>query len=69
MKPATANRSGELNGYLDRDSKIKGDLVFEETFRIDGPDKDSPAECHSWSYLNLYRKPFSYDYRFIGRCA
>ena len=36
MKPPTANSSGELNGYLDRDSKIKGDLVFEETFRVDG---------------------------------
>ncbi|MEE8368070.1 MAG: polymer-forming cytoskeletal protein [Thermoanaerobaculia bacterium] len=36
MKPETGNSSGELNGYLDRDSKIKGDLVFEETFRVDG---------------------------------
>ena len=36
MKPVSTNSSGELNGYLDRDSKIKGNLVFEETFRIDG---------------------------------
>ena len=36
MKPATENGSGELNGYLDRNSKIKGDLVFEETFKVDG---------------------------------
>lgn len=27
---------GELNGFLDGGSRINGELVFEETFRIDG---------------------------------
>ena len=29
-------RSGELNGFLDAGSHIQGDLVFEDTFRVDG---------------------------------
>jgi cytoskeletal protein CcmA (bactofilin family) len=33
MKP---NRSGELNGFLDRGSSFKGELEFEDTMRIDG---------------------------------
>ena len=33
MKP---NRTGELNGFLDRGSSFKGDLEFEDTMRIDG---------------------------------
>lgn len=28
--------SGELNGFLDAGSHMKGDLHFEDTFRIDG---------------------------------
>ena len=31
-----ANRSGELNGFLDRGSSFKGELEFEDTMRIDG---------------------------------
>lgn len=27
---------GELNGFLDRSSRIEGDLYFEDTFRLDG---------------------------------
>lgn len=27
---------GSLNGFLDRGSVLQGDLVFEDTFRIDG---------------------------------
>jgi cytoskeletal protein CcmA (bactofilin family) len=27
---------GTLNGFLDKGSHLKGDLVFEDTFRIDG---------------------------------
>lgn len=34
MKARTT--SGELNGFLDAGSHIKGDLHFEDTFRIDG---------------------------------
>ncbi len=30
------DRSGELNGFLDAGSHIQGDLVFEDTFRVDG---------------------------------
>ena len=32
----TRATSGELNGFLDAGSQIKGDLHFEDTFRIDG---------------------------------
>jgi cytoskeletal protein CcmA (bactofilin family) len=28
--------AGELNGFLDRGSKIHGEISFEQTFRIDG---------------------------------
>ena len=28
--------SGELNGFLDTGSRMKGDLQFEDTFRVDG---------------------------------
>lgn len=31
-----SNRSGELNGFLDRGSSFKGELDFEDTMRIDG---------------------------------
>lgn len=27
---------GELNGFLDGDSRIEGDLHFKDTFRVDG---------------------------------
>lgn len=27
---------GELNGFLDADSRIQGELHFEDTFRVDG---------------------------------
>ncbi len=30
------NRSGELNGFLDKGCHLKGDLSFDDTFRIDG---------------------------------
>ncbi len=30
------DRSGELNGFLDAGSHIQGELVFEDTFRVDG---------------------------------
>ena len=30
------NRSGELNGFLDRGSSFKGELEFDDTMRIDG---------------------------------
>src|SRR6476646_8621258 len=30
------NRSGELNGFLDRGSSFRGELEFEDTMRIDG---------------------------------
>ena len=33
MKP---NRTGELNGFLDRGSSFKGEMEFEDTMRIDG---------------------------------
>ena len=28
--------TGELNGFLDADSRIEGDLYFQDTFRLDG---------------------------------
>ena len=31
-----ANRTGELNGFLDRGSSFKGELEFDDTMRIDG---------------------------------
>ena len=31
-----AKGSGELNGFLDEGSEIRGELRFEDTFRIDG---------------------------------
>jgi cytoskeletal protein CcmA (bactofilin family) len=30
------NKSGDLNGFLDRGSAFKGELEFEDTMRIDG---------------------------------
>jgi len=33
---AKAGRAGDLDGFLDANSKIDGDLQFENTFRIDG---------------------------------
>ena len=30
------NRSGELNGFLDKGSSFKGELEFDDTMRIDG---------------------------------
>lgn len=27
---------GELNGFLDAGSRIEGDLIFQDTFRVDG---------------------------------
>src|SRR3954451_25193544 len=30
------NKSGELNGFLDRRSSFRGELEFEDTMRIDG---------------------------------
>src|SRR5712671_2433073 len=30
------NKSGELNGFLDRGSSFHGELEFEDTMRIDG---------------------------------
>ena len=30
------NRSGELNGFLDKGCHLKGDLFFDDTFRVDG---------------------------------
>jgi cytoskeletal protein CcmA (bactofilin family) len=30
------NRTGELNGFLDRGSSFKGELEFDDTMRIDG---------------------------------
>jgi cytoskeletal protein CcmA (bactofilin family) len=30
------NKSGELNGFLDRGSSFRGELEFEDTMRIDG---------------------------------
>ena len=32
----TRNDGATLNGFLDRGSHFKGELTFEETFRIDG---------------------------------
>jgi cytoskeletal protein CcmA (bactofilin family) len=32
----TRGEGSTLNGFIDRGSHIRGDLVFEETFRIDG---------------------------------
>jgi cytoskeletal protein CcmA (bactofilin family) len=50
MNPVPTNTSGDLNGYLDRDSKIKGDLVFDETFRIEG---EMEGDIHSSGSLIL----------------
>jgi cytoskeletal protein CcmA (bactofilin family) len=33
MKP---RGEGSLNGFIDKGSQVRGDLSFEETFRIDG---------------------------------
>lgn len=33
---SSSSQSGELNGFLDAGSHIKGTLHFEDTFRIDG---------------------------------
>jgi len=30
------NRTGELNGFLDKGSSFKGELEFDDTMRIDG---------------------------------
>ena len=30
------NKTGELNGFLDRGSSFRGELEFEDTMRIDG---------------------------------
>lgn len=32
----TRGEGSTLNGFIDRGSNIRGDLAFEETFRIDG---------------------------------
>jgi cytoskeletal protein CcmA (bactofilin family) len=32
----TRDEGSTLNGFIDRGSNIRGDLAFEETFRIDG---------------------------------
>lgn len=32
----TTRPSGELNGFLDRGSRIDGELHFEDTFRVEG---------------------------------
>ena len=34
MKPR--GEEGTLNGFIDKGSQVRGDLSFEETFRIDG---------------------------------
>ena len=36
MFKATDRSAGELNGFLDAGSHIQGELVFEDTFRVDG---------------------------------
>ena len=36
MKLRGQGSGGELNGFLDAGSHIKGDLLFEDTFRVDG---------------------------------
>jgi cytoskeletal protein CcmA (bactofilin family) len=36
MKLRGQGPGGELNGFLDAGSHIKGDLLFEDTFRVDG---------------------------------
>jgi cytoskeletal protein CcmA (bactofilin family) len=36
MKRGRARVQGELNGFLDAGSSIRGDLHFEDNFRIDG---------------------------------
>ena len=36
MKLRGQGSSGDLNGFLDAGSHIKGDLHFEDTFRVDG---------------------------------
>jgi cytoskeletal protein CcmA (bactofilin family) len=32
----TRTEDGTLNGFIDRGSQIRGDLTFEDSFRIDG---------------------------------
>jgi len=36
MRNDMKNKSGELNGFLDRGSSFHGELEFEDTMRIDG---------------------------------
>jgi cytoskeletal protein CcmA (bactofilin family) len=36
MKMRGQGAGGDLNGFLDAGSQIKGDLLFEDTFRVDG---------------------------------
>ncbi len=36
MKRKSEHGQGELNGFLDTGSHIRGELLFEDTFRIDG---------------------------------
>ena len=36
MKLGRSGGSGELNGFLDAGSSIRGDLHFEDNFRVDG---------------------------------
>jgi len=36
MKLRSGGSGGDLNGFLDAGSHIKGDLHFEDTFRVDG---------------------------------
>lgn len=36
MRPRGQGSSGDLNGFLDAGSHIKGELHFEDTFRVDG---------------------------------
>ncbi len=36
MKSRTDGSKGDLNGFLDAGGHIKGELYFEDTFRIDG---------------------------------
>jgi len=36
MRLGRSSDSGELNGFLDAGSSIRGDLHFEDNFRVDG---------------------------------
>lgn len=36
MKTRTEGGSGTLNGFIDKGSQVRGDLTFEDSFRIDG---------------------------------